>query len=116
MASDVLCGRCGTALDRPNAICPSCGARPAPGRSPKSPWLAAALAIVPGLGHIYLGHYLKGVGLLIAAGGLEFIGLDLDLTVVLIPLGIPVGLGGVALWVYGMVDAYQIARRMQRSY
>jgi hypothetical protein len=115
MASEVLCGSCGTALDRRSAACPNCGAQGAPWKRTKSPILAAALAIVPGLGHIYLGHYLKGLGLMIAAGGLEFIGLDLDLTVVLVPLGIPVGLGGVALWVYGMVDAYRIARRMQRE-
>ena len=115
MASEVLCGHCGTILERRTAACPNCGARPVGWRRRKSPILAAALAIVPGLGHVYLGHYWKGIGLMIAAGGLEFIGLDLDLSVVLAPLGIPVGLGGVALWVYGMVDAYQIARRMERN-
>jgi len=43
---------------------------------------AAALAIVPGLGHFYLGHNMKGFAYLLGIGGLQFFGFDLDLTVI----------------------------------
>jgi TM2 domain-containing membrane protein YozV len=75
--------------------------------------VAAALAIIPGLGHIYLGHTAKGVAYMLGAGGLEFIGLDLDATLVLAPLGIPAGLGGLGLWAHGIFDAYRTAKQMQ---
>src|SRR5205807_7009539 len=53
MQTQVLCGRCGAALPRPDAACPRCGAAPSGGDArprsagvprPKNPWLAAALA------------------------------------------------------------------------
>ena len=120
MASEVLCGRCGALLTNPNAPCPRCGA-PASGgyagrmaRAPKSPTLAAALAIVPGLGHFYLGHNMKGLAYLIGIGGLQFFGFDLDLSVIGAAVGVPMELGGGALWLFSIVDAYRIAKQMEK--
>jgi TM2 domain-containing membrane protein YozV len=119
MASEVLCGRCGTLLTNPNAPCPRCGA-PASGRyqgqgvrSRKNPLLAAALAVVPGLGHFYLGENKKGVAYLIGVGGLQFFGLDLDLTFIGALIGVPMEIGGGTLWMFSIVDAYRTALRME---
>jgi TM2 domain-containing membrane protein YozV len=80
----------------------------------KSRWAAAALAIVPGLGHMYLGEWRKGVFFLVSSGGLEFIGLDLDLTVIGDVLGVPMGVGGLGMWAFSIWDAYRIARDRDR--
>ncbi len=79
----------------------------------KDPRLAAFLAIIPGLGHFYLGHHLKGAVYLIAIGGLEFFGFDLDLTAIGALVGIPVEVGGAALWIQSIADAYWTAKRME---
>jgi TM2 domain-containing membrane protein YozV len=132
VAADVLCGRCGALLTNPSAPCPQCGA-PASGgyqaaagpggyagayqggypRARKSPALAAALAIIPGLGHFYLGHNVKGVAYLVGIGGLQFFGADLDLTVIGAAIGVPMELGGGGLWIFSIVDAYRTAKRME---
>ncbi|HET7421077.1 MAG TPA: hypothetical protein VFL27_11920 [Candidatus Dormibacteraeota bacterium] len=122
MAQEVLCGRCGAPLTNPNAPCPRCGS-PASGgyyatyapRVRKSPVLAAALAIVPGLGHFYLGHNMKGLAYLIGVGGLQFFGFDLDLSVIGAAVGVPMELGGGALWAFSIVDAYRTAKLMERG-
>lgn len=129
MAQEVLCGRCGALLTNPNAPCPRCGA-PASGgyyapssgayhgryaRPRKSPALAAALAIVPGLGHFYLGHNMKGLAYLVGVGGLQFFGFDLDLSVIGAAVGVPMELGGGALWVFSIIDAYRTAKQMERQ-
>ena len=128
MAQEVLCGRCGALLTNPNAPCPRCGA-PASGayyappygayqasyvRPRKSPALATVLAIVPGLGHFYLGHNMKGLAYLVGVGGLQFFGFDLDLTVIGAAVGVPMELGGGALWLFSIVDAYRTAKQMER--
>jgi hypothetical protein len=119
MASEVLCGKCGALLTNPTAPCPRCGA-PASGRyqSPvartrKSPLVAAALAVVPGLGHFYLGQNKKGIAYLVGVGGLEFFGLDLDLSIIGALIGVPLEIGGGSLWVFSIVDAYRSARRLE---
>jgi TM2 domain-containing membrane protein YozV len=121
MAAEVLCGRCGALLTNPNAPCPRCGAPAsggyaAPMHPPvhKNPFLAATLAIVPGLGHFYLGHNLKGLAYLVGVGGLQFFGFDLDLTVIGAAVGVPMELGGGALWLFSIVDAYRTAKQMER--
>jgi len=121
MASEVLCGHCGALLTNPSAPCPRCGAPasgsyqavPAARQSHKSPALAAALAIVPGLGHFYLGHNVKGVAYLVGIGGLQFFGADLDLTVIGAAVGVPMELGGGGLWLFSIVDAYRTAKKME---
>jgi TM2 domain-containing membrane protein YozV len=119
MASEVLCGKCGALLTNPNAPCPRCGA-PASGRyqgpvtrTGKSPLVAAALAVVPGLGHFYLGENKKGIAYLIGVGGLEFFGFDLDLSIIGALIGVPLEIGGGSLWVFSIVDAYRTARRLE---
>jgi hypothetical protein len=119
MASEVLCGRCGTLLTNPNAPCPRCGA-PASGRyqgpvirTRKNPLVATALALVPGVGHFYLGENKKGIAYLIGVLGLEFFGLDLDLTIIGALIGVPLEVGGGSLWIFSIVDAYRTARRME---
>jgi TM2 domain-containing membrane protein YozV len=119
MASEVLCGQCGALLTNPNAPCPRCGA-PASGRyqgpvtrTRKSPLVAAALAVVPGLGHFYLGENKKGIAYLIGVGGLEFFGFDLDLSIIGALIGVPLEIGGGSLWVFSIVDAYRTARRLE---
>jgi TM2 domain-containing membrane protein YozV len=133
VASEVLCGRCGALITNPTAPCPGCGA-PASGsyqgayqsayqaaypgayrQSRKSPALAAALAIVPGLGHFYLGHNVKGLAYLVGVGGLQFFGFDLDLTVIGAAVGVPMELGGAGLWLFSIVDAYRTAKRMETN-
>ncbi len=82
-------------------------------QSRKHPLLAAALAVVPGLGHFYLGQNMKGVAYLIGIGGLEFFGFDLDLSFIGAVIGVPMEVGGGTLWIFSIVDAYRTARRME---
>ena len=119
MAAEVLCGRCGALLTNPNAPCPRCGS-PASGgyqgavaRPRKSPFVATALAIVPGLGHFYLGQNVKGIAYMAGVFGLQFFGFDLDLTVIGAAIGVPMELGGGGLWLFSIVDAYRTAKRME---
>ena len=83
-------------------------------QSHKSPALAAALAIVPGLGHFYLGHNVKGVAYLVGIGGLQFFGADLDLTVIGAAVYFPAL--GFGLWLTRAMPATLVtrARRMLR--
>ena len=129
-SSHVLCGRCGAVLTNPGAPCPKCGApasggyqaaapasgsyqaaRPMPH---KNPALAAALAILPGCGHFYLGHNAKGAGFLIGIAGFQLFDLGLDLSVVGAAIGVPLELGPGALWVFSIVDAYRTAKHMEQ--
>jgi TM2 domain-containing membrane protein YozV len=119
MASEVLCGKCGALLTNPNAPCPRCGS-PASGRyqgpvarTRKSPLVAAVFAVVPGLGHFYLGDNRKGIAYLVGVGALEFFGFDLDLSIIGALIGVPLEIGGGSLWVFSIVDAYRTARRME---
>ena len=75
--------------------------------------MAAALAVVPGLGHFYLGENKKGIGYLVGVGALEFFGFDLDLSIIGALIGVPLEIGGGSLWVFSIVDAYRTARRME---
>ena len=84
-------------------------------RHRKSPLLAALLGVVPGLGHIYLGEYGKGAGFLAAAGLLEFVGFDFDLTAIGALVGVPMEMGGLGLWAFSIFDAYRTAKRLARD-
>jgi hypothetical protein len=119
MAADVFCGNCGAVLANVSAPCPRCGAT-ASGlyqrsaiRPRKNPFAAAALAIVPGCGHFYLGQNKKGILFLLGIGGLQFFGFDLDLTVIGAAVGVPMELGGGALWIYSIIDAYREAKHRE---
>src|SRR5437764_10409153 len=106
MAAEVFCGRCGTHLVNPAAPCPRCGA-PASGgyygpaaaipRTRKSPGLAAALAVLPGLGHFYLGHNIKGFAYLVCRLLLEKKKFDINMTVLAAATVVPLQLGGAGL-------------------
>ncbi|MHB8611871.1 MAG: hypothetical protein ACYDAL_05515 [Candidatus Dormibacteraceae bacterium] len=119
MATDVLCGHCGALLTNPSAPCPRCGAQASGryqgtvSRGRKSPLTAAALAIIPGCGHFYLGHNMKGLAYLVGIGGLQFFGFDLDLTAIGAVVGVPMELGGGTLWLFSIVDAYRTAKHME---
>jgi TM2 domain-containing membrane protein YozV len=121
MAAEVLCGHCGAVLTNPSAPCPRCGSAASGGyqvarpQSRKNPLLATALALVPGLGHFYLGENMKGVAYLIGIGGLEFFGFDLDLSFIGAVIGVPMEVGGGTLWVFSIVDAYRTAKRMEAA-
>ncbi|HZQ50068.1 MAG TPA: hypothetical protein VFB69_07135 [Candidatus Dormibacteraeota bacterium] len=127
MASEVLCGRCGALLTNPVAPCPRCGtpasgayqyAAPPYGAGArphvrKNPWVAAGLALIPGMGHLYLGHNVKAAGFFAGLVGMQFVGFDLDLSVIGAAIGVPLELGGGTLWLYSIVDAYRTAKKME---
>lgn len=118
MANQTICGNCGALLFRPKTACPTCGARSTGAQYPARtrPLAAAALGVVPGLGHLYLGQWRKGLVLLAAFGTVEILGIDLDLSLIGAAVGIPIELGGFGLWVYSVWDAYRSAHRIRNTY
>jgi len=58
---------------------------------------------------------MKGIAYLLGIAGLQFFGFDLDLTVIGAAVGVPLELGGGALWIYSIVDAYRTAKHMERA-
>ena len=118
MVSEAICGRCGSILESPSAVCLRCGLWPQPARvapAGKSPLVAAVLAVIPGLGHFYLGHYRKAAAFMAGLILLQFFDFDLDLTVVGALIGAPLELGGLGLWLFSIFDAYRIAKLMNQS-
>ena len=113
MSNLAFCGSCGAPLSAPGSGCARCGTRPTTRRAPR-PLVAAALGIVPGLGHVYLGEWRKGLALLGAFGVVQFLGLDLDLSFIGAAVGVPMEFGGAGLWMYSVWDAYRTARRLGR--
>jgi len=81
----------------------------------KSPLVAAVLAVIPGLGHFYLGHYRKAAAFMGGFILLQFFDFDLDLTVVGALIGVPLELGGLGLWLFSIFDAYRIAKLTNQS-
>lgn len=77
--------------------------------------MAAGLALIPGMGHVYLGHNMKGLFFLLACGGMEFIGFDLDLSIIGATLGVPLGAGGLGLYGYQIWDAYREAKKLEQA-
>jgi hypothetical protein len=88
--------------------------------------LATVLAIVPGVGHIYLGTARRGIGILLTAIGLFLLGYPgftnlqyitwteqgmMTITAMII-IGLAVsGLGAIGLWAWQLVDARKIAKQ-----
>src|SRR5258708_25486183 len=58
---------------------------------------------------------MNGLAYLVGIGGLQFFGFDLDLTVIGAAVGVPMELGGGALWAYSIVDAYRTAKHMEAN-
>ena len=123
------CPRCGQRVSTQAAFCQNCGAQlriqPVRGElidgtkrfarnRPVSPGRAARLSVIPGLGHWYAGAPLKGLVFFAAIIGPLVLGTELDLTAIGAALGIPLDLGGVALWGFCAYDAYRTARNRMR--
>lgn len=106
-----FCSGCGTAVAMDTRFCPKCGtvqgmpvaATPVVVvRERKEPWFALALSFIfSGLGQIYNGEIGKGIAFIIA----HFISLLLIMVVVGF-ITTPI------IWIWGMVDAYKSAERI----
>lgn len=123
------CPRCERPVAAEAAFCQHCGAQlriqPVQGEiidgtrrfarnRPVSPGRAARLSIIPGLGHWYAGAPMKGLAFFAAIIGPIVLGTELDLSVIALPLGIPLDLGGFGLWAFCAYDAYRTARNRMR--
>lgn len=115
----MYCPNCGAKVDANDAFCFECGFRlnsgarapPAPGPEPAysapepvrkdvSVALAVILSIIiPGIGHMYLGKIEKGLAILIASAVFLYL----------------FALVSIIIWLYGIIDAYGIAKSMERS-
>lgn len=118
------CPRCGTPLNTSVKFCPECGTQvrvqPVQGEvierrtgqpALPSPWTAALLSIIPGLGHWYAGAPRRGFVFFVAIVAGEVLGIDLDLSLIGDVVGIPLGAGATGLWVFCAFDAYRTAAR-----
>jgi len=123
------CPRCERPVAAEALFCPNCGVQlkvqPVQGEivdgtrrfaknRPINPGRAARLSIIPGLGHWYAGAPVKGLAFFAAIVGPLVIGTELDLTVIGAAVGIPLDLGGLALWGFCAYDAYRTARKRMR--
>lgn len=127
MPNRIFCEACGAPLAGVGAACVACGAG-APTRAydwsrhqavtgeprERSGVRAAALGVVPGLGHLYAGHRVKAVALFCGFVAAIFVGTDLDMTVIGATAGIPIDAGGVGLWLFSMWDAFWTVRQDNR--
>ncbi len=105
--NEVYCRECGEIIRENAEICPECGVRqrsPSGGFDNDAGIAAVASLLVPGAGQIYLGHL--GRGLLFLFG--SFVAGLLSVFLV----GIPFLL---AIWVYGIYDAYHLAENPERA-
>jgi hypothetical protein len=57
----------------------------------------------------------KGIAFLVGILGLEVFGVPLDLTMIGAAVGVPMELGGGALWIFSIVDAFRTARQMEAN-
>ncbi len=102
-----FCSNCGKKIDRKAEICPKCGVRVAEPRErkhreTKSAGLAAVLSFfISGLGQIYNGQIGKGIGMIVLYIFFWIL--------VFVIIGIPLLL---ILWIYGMYDAYNTAKKI----
>ncbi|MGB9965237.1 zinc ribbon domain-containing protein [Halobacterium hubeiense] len=104
---EAYCRNCGEVIDAKAEICPECGVRqrsPDTGFGNQAGIAAVASLLIPGAGQIYLGHLGRGLGFIVASfvAGLFSIFL----------IGIPFLL---AIWVYGIYDAYHLAEDPERG-
>src|SRR3977135_1435439 len=123
------CPRCRRSVVAEAAFCPYCGAQlqvqPLRGEiidgterlkknRGRDPGRAARLSIIPGLGHWYAGAPVKGLAFFAAIMAPLVIGAAFDLSGILLPLGIPLDLGGLGLWGFCAYDAYRTAKKRMR--
>jgi hypothetical protein len=81
---------------------------PPPAQSPlqrKSPGLAVVLSFLPGLGHLYLGLYQRGVAFFFAFAAAIFLAQNADAGI-FIPF----------VWFFGLIDAYRQAQFVNLGY
>jgi hypothetical protein len=72
--------------------------------APKNPAVNLVISFfLPGVGSIIADHV--GIGILIL--GLWILAIVLDITILGLIVGIPLGLG---VWIWGMIDAFQAAK------
>jgi hypothetical protein len=99
----------GPALDRGPGLANTSPAPPMvpPLGSHRSPWIAAFLAFVPGLGSVYNGSYARGVAFFMAVLG----------TIHLANRGSELfGFGVAFLWLFNVIDAYREARLIRAGW
>jgi hypothetical protein len=70
----------------------------------KSPFLATAISIIPGIGQIYIGYYVRGF--LTAA---TFLLVVMTSAQMRFPLGPALGMTAVFIWVFNLIDAGRMA-------
>ncbi len=127
MPNRIFCQACGAPLSGVGAACTACGAGAA---TPAYDWTrgnafvaptqerstfkATVLGMVPGLGHLYAGHRVKGVAIFCGFVAAVVVGSDLDMTMVGAVAGVPIDAGGLGLWLFSMWDAYWTVRQDNR--
>lgn len=109
-----FCSNCGAEIDINAEICPKCGVRVAPPPTPvypteppgaKSPGIALILSLlIPGVGQMYNGEIGKGILILLIA--------IISIPLALVFIGF---LTYIAVWIYGMIDAYEGAHRINQK-
>jgi RNA polymerase subunit RPABC4/transcription elongation factor Spt4 len=122
----VTCPKCHETLREQTAFCPHCGTQlkvqPVAGEvvdlrrksslnASIKPATAARLSIIPGLGHWYARSPLRGLAFFAAIVGPLVVGTELDLSVIGAVVGVPLDMGGLALWGYCAFDAYRTAKK-----
>lgn len=100
---EVYCSNCGEIISEAAEICPECGVRQhPPADSVKNPGLAAVGSFFfTGLGQIYNGQIWKGIGLIILQ--------SVNILLMFVLIGF---LTYFIVWVYGIYDAYSVAKRI----
>lgn len=132
MPNRIFCEACGAPLAGVGAACMACGAgattaasdwthHPRGGHQAvsgppreRSGIKAAVLGAVPGLGHLYAGHRVKGVALFCGFVAAMVVGTDLDMTMIGATVGVPIDAGGLGLWLFSIWDAYWTVRQDNR--
>lgn len=101
-ADEAFCGSCGAVVKKEAEICPECGVRQQSTSQQKNPGIAAAASFfITGLGQIYNGQILKGIGLIVLQA-VNFFLLAFLVGFLTLPL----------VWAYGVYDAYKTAQRI----
>ncbi len=91
----------GPQLTAPATPAPAAGA---PAAARRSPGLALALSFFPGLGHLYLGLYQRGIVVFLAFASAIWLGRHAD-----------VGILGAFVWFFAVIDAYRQAQLLNQG-